>query len=211
MGKLDGKITIVTGATSGIGRRTVEIFVEGGRQGSGDRPPRGARPHARGGAGQGQVHVREGRRHAGSRRQGDDRRLPLEVGPARLPVQQCRRSGTGRRHRDGAGRGLRRGDGHARPLSDARHEARGARHDEAGLGQHHQQRQRGGAPRRLLDLDDLRRGQGRGESSHGLRRHAARREGRALQLDLAGRHRHRHLRQGARSARPTRPTATPRR
>ena len=27
MGKLDGKITIVTGATSGIGRRTVEIFV----------------------------------------------------------------------------------------------------------------------------------------------------------------------------------------
>lgn len=31
-GKLDGKITIVTGATSGIGRRTVEIFVaEGAR------------------------------------------------------------------------------------------------------------------------------------------------------------------------------------
>jgi NAD(P)-dependent dehydrogenase (short-subunit alcohol dehydrogenase family) len=32
MGKLDGKITIVTGATSGIGRRTVEIFAaEGAR------------------------------------------------------------------------------------------------------------------------------------------------------------------------------------
>ena len=30
MGKLDGKITIVTGATSGIGRRTVEIFVAEG-------------------------------------------------------------------------------------------------------------------------------------------------------------------------------------
>ena len=30
MGKLDGKITIVTGATSGIGRRTVEIFVQEG-------------------------------------------------------------------------------------------------------------------------------------------------------------------------------------
>ena len=28
MGRLDGKITIVTGATSGIGRRTVEIFVQ---------------------------------------------------------------------------------------------------------------------------------------------------------------------------------------
>ena len=27
MGKLDGKVTIVTGATSGIGRRTVEVFV----------------------------------------------------------------------------------------------------------------------------------------------------------------------------------------
>ncbi|MFO1082745.1 MAG: SDR family oxidoreductase [Reyranellaceae bacterium] len=30
MGKLDGKITIVTGATSGIGRRTVEVFVAEG-------------------------------------------------------------------------------------------------------------------------------------------------------------------------------------
>lgn len=30
MGKLDGKITIVTGATSGIGRRTAEIFVREG-------------------------------------------------------------------------------------------------------------------------------------------------------------------------------------
>lgn len=30
MGKLDGKITIVTGATSGIGRRTVELFVKEG-------------------------------------------------------------------------------------------------------------------------------------------------------------------------------------
>jgi NAD(P)-dependent dehydrogenase (short-subunit alcohol dehydrogenase family) len=30
MGKLDGKITIVTGTTSGIGRRTVEIFVAEG-------------------------------------------------------------------------------------------------------------------------------------------------------------------------------------
>src|SRR5258708_27987252 len=30
MGRLDGKITIVTGATSGIGRRSVEIFVEEG-------------------------------------------------------------------------------------------------------------------------------------------------------------------------------------
>src|SRR5687767_10258483 len=30
MGKLDGKITIVTGATSGIGRRTAEIFVQEG-------------------------------------------------------------------------------------------------------------------------------------------------------------------------------------
>jgi NAD(P)-dependent dehydrogenase (short-subunit alcohol dehydrogenase family) len=30
MGRLDGKITIVTGATSGIGRRTVEIFAREG-------------------------------------------------------------------------------------------------------------------------------------------------------------------------------------
>jgi hypothetical protein len=85
----------------------------------------------------------------------------------------------------------------------------GADHDEAGVRQHHQQRQRGGPPRRLLDLDDLRRRQGRGEPPHGLRRHAARREWRALQLDLAGRHRHRHLRQGAGSSHPTRPTPSP--
>ena len=31
-----------------------------------------------------------------------------------------------------------------------------------------------------------------------------------VQLDLAGRHRHRHLRQGAGPARPTRPTPSPR-
>ena len=30
MGRLDGKITIVTGATSGIGRRTVEVFAREG-------------------------------------------------------------------------------------------------------------------------------------------------------------------------------------
>ena len=37
-GKLDGKITIVTGATSGIGRRTVELFVaEGAKVVAGSR------------------------------------------------------------------------------------------------------------------------------------------------------------------------------
>ena len=198
MGKLDGKITIVTGATSGIGRRTVEIFVQEGAKvlATGRREELGA--HARGVARQGQVPVREGRRHAGGRRQGDVRRLPRRKwgrldclfnnagGPA--PVGGIETV---------AGRGLRRGDGDAGALGHAGHEARRADHDEAGLGQHHQQRQRRRPPRRLLDLDDLRRGQGGGEPPHGLRRHAARREERALQLDLAGRHRHRHLRQGA--------------
>ena len=45
MGRLDGKITIVTGATSGIGRRTVEIFVREGAKvlATGRREELGAR------------------------------------------------------------------------------------------------------------------------------------------------------------------------
>ena len=211
MGKLDGKITIVTGATSGIGRRTVEIFVEEGAKvvATGRREELGRTLEAALGKDKCLFVKADATQEADVKAMFDA--CLAEVGPARLPVQQCRRPGAGGRHRDGAGRGLRRGDGDAGALGHAGHEARRADHDEAGLGQHHQQRQRRRPSRRLLDLDDLWRRQGRGEPPHGLRRHAARRE------ERAGATRSRRAASPPASSprrwacRPTRPTATPRR
>ena len=142
MGKLDGKITIVTGATSGIGRRTVEIFVEEGAKvlATGRREELGRSLEASLGKDKCLFVKADATQEADVKAMFDA--CLAQVGPARLPVQQCRRPGAGRRHRDHPGRGLRRGDGDAGALGDARHEARRADHDEAGLGQHHQQRQR---------------------------------------------------------------------
>ena len=145
MGRLDGKITIVTGATSGIGRRTVEIFAREGAKvvATGRREELGRSLEAAVGKDK-CLFVK-----ADATKEADVKAMfeacLAEVGPARLPVQQCRRPGAGGRHRDHPGRGLRRGHGDPGALGDAGHEARRTDHDEAGLGQHHQQRQRGGA------------------------------------------------------------------
>jgi hypothetical protein len=102
------------------------------RQGGSDGTARGAWAPAASEPRRGQVHLREGGRQQRGRREAGVRDVPIEVGPARLPVQQCRRPGAGRRHRNHCGRGLRCGDGDPGAFGDARHETRCADPDEAG-------------------------------------------------------------------------------
>lgn len=163
---------------------------------------RGTASTGRRGAGEaarGQLHLPPDRRDGRSADAGADRARRGQVRPDRLPVQQCRRSGADRRHRGPRGRALRCGDGDAGAQRHARHEARRAHHEEAGVGQHHQQWQHRRPSRRVLVLDGLWGGQGGGDPSHQMRGDGARRVQCARQLDLARRDRNRYFRQGARA------------
>ncbi len=162
-----------------------------------DRRPARTGRRGTGKATRGQLHLPPDRRHGRSADAGADRARGRQVRQDRLPVQQCRRAGADRRHRGPRGRAVRRGDGDAGAQRHARHEARRALHEEAGGGQHHQQWQHRRPPRRLLVVDGLQRGQGGGDPSHQMRGDGARRIQRPRQLDLAGRDRNGHLRQGA--------------
>ena len=200
MGRLDGKITIVTGATSGIGRRTVELFVREGAKvvATGRREELGRTLEASLGKDNCLFVTADATNEADVKRMFDacltkwgrvDCLFNNAGGPApvggieTVPVEGfdaamatlVRSVMLGMKH--AASLMMKQGSGSI--INNGSVAARA-----------------GG----LLHLDDLRGGQGGGEPPHGVRRHAAWREERAGELDLARRHRNRHLRQGAGAA-----------
>jgi hypothetical protein len=195
MNRLKDKVCIITGATSGIGRRTAEIFAA-----EGAKLVIAGRREAEGRAVAGSIGERcdfvktdvtlEAQVQAlidfAVRKHGRiDCLFNNAGGPA--PVGGIERTSTAM-----AASKPSTGMPSMPPT--------GAGDAEAGLGQHHQQRFGGRASHRPVLVHGLFRGQGRGGPPDALRRHAARREQRAREFDFARRHCHRHLRQGARIA-----------
>ncbi len=110
MGRLDGKITIVTGATSGIGRRTVELFVQEGAKvvATGRREELGRSLEAALGKDNCLFVTADATNEADVKRMFD---ACLSRWGGSIACSTTRGGRAGWRHRDGAGRRVRRGDG----------------------------------------------------------------------------------------------------
>ena len=191
------RLGIITGATSGIGQRTAELFVEEGAKVvfTGRRKAEGEALATR----------------LGARARFVQADATLEADWKRVIAETCRRFGPRLDYLfNNAGGPAPTGSITTIPVDgfDAamallvrsvmlgmKHAA--PHHDEAALRQHHQQRLDRRPPLRLLDLHHLQRRQGGREPPDPLRRHGARRAQRARQLRVARRHHHRHPRQGA--------------
>ena len=153
MGRLDGKVAVITGATSGIGLCTAEIFVAEGASIviAGRRAPEGERLAKKLGANcvfrQTDVTVEEQMRALIGQAVEKFGRIDCLFNNAGGPAQ------TG--GIEGLEVALRRGDGDLGAQRDARHETRRAAYAPPGFGEHHQQWQHRRQARRLLVVGGL--------------------------------------------------------
>ena len=192
MGMVDGKVGIITGATSGIGARTAELFVEEGAKVvfTGRRKAEGEALAKKLGANARFV-------QADATLEDDWKRVIAETAKAFGPRLDYLFNNAGGPAPTGSittvpvdgfdaamallVRSVMLGMKHAAPIMMKQR-----------VGQHHQQRLDRRASDRLFHLHDLRRGQGGREPPDALRRHGARRAQRARQFRVARPHRHRH-------------------
>ena len=196
MGALDRKVAIVTGGTSGIGRRIVEVFAE-----EGAKVVVAARREDEGGALEKLPGVRFLRTDVSIEadvKATVDRRM---VRARRLPDQQRRHCDADVQHHRDRRRDPRSGVRRQCPRRAALHQAHGARDAVAGRPQHRQRQQHVRPPRRSF-LQYLHGVERRGARAHPLGRRRARREGDTREQHLPGRDRDRHVRQSRRDRGP---------
>ena len=196
MGRLDGKVAVITGATSGIGLRTAEIFVAEGAKIviAGRRVPEGEALAKKLGANcifrQTDVTVEE------------QMRALIELSVEKFGRIDCLFNNAGGPAQTGGIEGLEVDRFDAAMATLVRSVMLGMKHAaphmrKQGSGSIINNGSIAGRLGRLFLLDGLWRGQGRRHPSHQMRGDGARRIRHPRQLDLAGRDRHRHFRQGA--------------